>query len=68
VITMDITMTRLEAIITVDSAAIQLEQVAAALDNMGADLSLVHRVQNLVRQLDDLRVDIGQCDLLSEVE
>jgi len=61
-------MTRLEAIITVDSAAIQLEQVAAALDNMGADLSLVHRVQNLVRQLDDLRVDIGQCDLLSEVE
>ena len=65
---MDITMTRLEAIITVDSAAIQLEQVAAALDNMGADLSLVSRVQNLVRQLDDLRVDINQCDLLSEVE
>jgi uncharacterized membrane protein YjjP (DUF1212 family) len=65
---MDITMTRLETIITVDTAAIQLEQVAAALDNMGADLSLVHRVQNLVRQLDDLRVDINQCDLLSEVE
>jgi len=61
-------MTRLETIITVDTAAIQLEQVAAALDNMGADLSLVHRVQNLVRQLDDLRVDINQCDLLSEVE
>ena len=65
---MDITMTRLETIITVDLAAFHLEQVAAALDNMGADLSLVHRVQNLVRQLDDLRVDINQCDLPSEVE
>ena len=61
-------MNRLETIMTVDTAAIQLEQVAAALDNMGADLSLVHRVQNLVRQLDDLRVDINQYDLLSEVE
>ena len=61
-------MNRLETIITVDTAAIQLEQVAVALINMGATFSMISRVQNLVRQLDDLRVDINQCDLLNEGE
>jgi len=61
-------MNRLETIITVDTAAIQLEQVAVALNKMGATFSMISRVQNLVRQLDDLRVDINQCDLLNEGE
>ncbi|CAB4140872.1 hypothetical protein UFOVP395_207 [uncultured Caudovirales phage] len=61
-------MNRLQAIITVDTAAIALEQVAEALITMGATVSMVSRVQNLVRQLDDLRVDIAQCDLLKEGE
>jgi hypothetical protein len=61
-------MNRLEAIITVDTAAIQLEQVAEALATMGATYSMCSRVQNLVRMLDDLRVDIGQCDLTNEPE
>jgi hypothetical protein len=35
---------------------------------MGATLSMVSRVENLVRMLDDLRVDIDRCDLLNEGE
>ena len=61
-------MNRLQTIIEVDTSAIRLEQVAEALITMGATVSMVSRVQNLVRQLDDLRVDIAQCDLLSEGE
>lgn len=61
-------MNRLQAIIEVDTSAIRLEQVAEALIRMGATVSMVSRVQNLVRQLDDLRVDIAQCDLLREGE
>lgn len=61
-------MNRLETIITVDTAAIQLEQVAEALNKMGATFSMISRVENLVRQLDDLRVDINQCDLPNEGE
>jgi hypothetical protein len=61
-------MNRLQTIIEVDTSAIRLEQVAEALITMGATVSMVSRVQNLVRQLDDLRVDIAQCDLLKEGE
>jgi hypothetical protein len=61
-------MNRLETIITVDTAAIRLEQVMEALSTMGATHSMVSRVENLVRMLDDLRVDIGQCDLTNEPE
>ena len=61
-------MNRLETIITVDTAAIRLEQVMEALATMGATHSTVSRVENLVRMLDDLRVDIGQCDLTNEPE
>ncbi len=61
-------MNRLETVMTVDTAAIQLEQVMEALSTMGATFSMVSRVENLVRMLDDLRVDIAQCDLLSEGE
>ena len=61
-------MNRLETIITVDTAVVQLERVAEALSTMGATFSMVHRVDKLVRMLDDLRVDIGQCDLLNERE
>jgi hypothetical protein len=35
---------------------------------MGATFSMVSRVADLVRMLDDLRVDINQCDLLNEPE
>ena len=61
-------MNRLETIITVDTAAVQLERVAEALSTMGATFSMVHRVDNLVRMLDDLRVDVAQCSLLNEGE
>ena len=61
-------MNRLEAIITVDTAAIALEQVMEALSTMGATFSMVGRIENLVRMLDDLRVDIAQCDLPNEPE
>jgi hypothetical protein len=61
-------MNRLETIITVDTAAIRLEGVVQALIDMGATHSMISRVENLVRQLDDLRVDINQCDLLNEGE
>ena len=61
-------MNRLDTIITVDTAAIQLEQVMEALSTMGATFSMVSRVENLVRMLDDLRLDIGMCDLPNEPE
>lgn len=61
-------MNRLETIITVDTAAIRLEGVVQALIDMGATHSMISRVENLVRQLDDLRVDINQCDLPNEGE
>jgi hypothetical protein len=63
-----IAMNRLDTIITVDTAAIQLEQVMEALSTMGATFSMVSRVENLVRMLDDLRLDIGMCDLPNEPE
>ena len=59
-------MNRNETIITIDTAAIQLERVMEALSTMGATHSMVSRVENLVRQLDDLRVDVAQCDLPNE--
>jgi hypothetical protein len=61
-------MNRNETIITVDAAAIQLEQVAEALYKMGATFSMISRINRLVDQLDDLRVDINQCDLPNEGE
>jgi hypothetical protein len=61
-------MNRNETIITIDTAAIQLERVAEALSTMGATFSMVNRVEILIRQLDDLRVDINQCDLTNEGE
>jgi hypothetical protein len=61
-------MNRNETIITIDTAAIQLERVAEALSTMGATFSMVNRVEILIRQLDDLRVDINQCDLSNEGE
>jgi DNA-binding NtrC family response regulator len=61
-------MNRTETIIRIDDATDLLERVAAALDRMGATHSMVIRVENLVRQLDDLRVDVAQCDLLNEGE
>jgi DNA-binding NtrC family response regulator len=61
-------MNRNETTIKIDDAAFYLEKVAAALSKMGATHSMVSRVENLVRQLDDLRVDVAQCDLLNEGE
>jgi hypothetical protein len=59
-------MNRNETIITIDTAAIKLERVAEALSTMGATFSMVNRVEILIRQLDDLRVDVAQCNLLNE--
>lgn len=61
-------MNRNETIITIDTAAIKLERVAEALSTMGATFSMVNRVEILIRQLDDLRVDVAQCNLLNEGE
>jgi hypothetical protein len=65
---MEIHMNRNETIIRIDSIAARLELVAVALNDMGATHSMVNRVENLVRQLDDLRVDVAQSDLLNEGE
>jgi DNA-binding NtrC family response regulator len=62
------TMNRNETIIKIDDAAYLLEKAAAALNIMGATHSMVSRVENLVRQLDDLRVDVAMCDLPNEGE
>jgi hypothetical protein len=59
---------RNDTIILLDSVACRLERIADALNEMGATHSMVNRVENLVRQLDDLRVDVAQCDLLNEGE
>jgi hypothetical protein len=61
-------MNRNETIIRIDSIAARLELVAAALNEMGATFSMVNRVEILIRQLDDLRVDVAQCSLLNEGE
>jgi hypothetical protein len=61
-------MNRQETMVTVTRAAINLEVVMEALSTMGATFSMVSRVENLVRMLDELRIDIGQCDLLNEPE
>jgi hypothetical protein len=61
-------MNRDETIIKIDDAAHLLEKVAAALNRMGATHSMVNRIENLVRQLDDLQFDVSQCSLLNEGE
>jgi len=61
-------MNRQETMVTVTRAAINLEVVMEALSTMGATFSMVSRVENLIRKLDELRIDIGQCDLLNEPE
>ena len=59
-------MTRVETVSTVDYVAMKMEHVAEALNTMGATYSMISRVQNLIAKLDELRVDIMQCDLLNE--
>ena len=59
-------MNRNVTIINIDAASFYLAKVAAALNHMGTTHSMVSRVENLVRQLDDLRVDVAQCDLPNE--
>jgi hypothetical protein len=61
-------MNRIETVIKIDQAAIQLEVVMEALSTMGATYSVINRIENLIRQLDDLRVDVAQCYLLNEGE
>ena len=61
-------MNRFDTVIKIDDAAFHLAGVAAALNTMGATFSMISRVENLVRQLDDLRVDVAQCSLLNEGE
>lgn len=61
-------MNRIETVIKIDQAAIKLEMVMEALSTMGATYSVINRIENLIRQLDDLRVDVAQCDLLNEGE
>jgi predicted Ser/Thr protein kinase len=59
-------MTRQDTVNMIDEAADLLEQVAAALDRMGATHAMISRIDNLVLQLDDLRFDVMECDLTNE--
>lgn len=61
-------MSRTDTVIRIIDCCELLEAVASALNRMGATHSMVNRVENLVRQLDDLRVDVAQCNLLNDGE
>lgn len=59
-------MNRIDAIVLMDEAAASLEQAASMLCNMGCTTALQNRMKKLVNQLDQLRVDAVQADLLQE--
>lgn len=61
-------MTRIDTIIQLDSAIAQLEDVRERLIDMACTHSLDRRIDTMLRQLEDLRVDILQADLPGEKE
>ena len=61
-------MTRTDAVIAIDDAAALLEKASEILASLGSSYSINERIATLVANLDDLRVDVVQCDLLNEGE
>ena len=59
---------RYDAVVKIDEALDRLEQALQMIDQMGATYSLCNRLYNKISQLNDLRVDIMQADLLQEDE
>ena len=61
-------MNRTDAIVKLDEALVRLDNVLEMLIQLGATYSLCNRLRTKINQLDDLRVDIMQADLLQEDE
>lgn len=59
---------RLNTIAQLDTAISTIEQVKERLIDMACVYTLDRRVANLLRELEDLRVDIMQADLPGEQE
>lgn len=59
-------MDRTDAVIAIDHACDGLEQAMAVLNGLGASYSMQQRLTSLLAKLEDLRVDVMQCDLLTE--
>ena len=59
-------MNRTDAIIAIDDAAASLEKTRDVLSQMGCTYSMSARIAALVAALDELRVDVAQCDLMVE--
>lgn len=61
-----ITNNRFNAIVRLDDAILSIEVVRERLIDMACVYTLDRRIDNLLRQLEDLRVDILQADLPGE--
>lgn len=59
-------MNRADAVNKIQQAADLLQDVVAALMVLGATHTMTNRVVNLMGRLDDLEIDVKQCDLLIE--
>lgn len=59
-------MNRTDAVNKIQQAADLLEEVVAALIILGATNTMTYRVENLMHKLNDLHIDVDQCDLLIE--
>ena len=59
---------RTDAVIAIDDAAASLDHAIAILKSLGCSYSIEARIAAIVAGLDDLRVDVAQCDLLDERE
>ena len=57
---------RFNTIVRLDDAILSIEVVRVRLIDMAATYSLDRRIETLLRQLEDLRVDILQADLPGE--
>ena len=61
-------MNRIDTIVQLDNAIAMIEQVRERLIDMACTRSLDRRLDTLLMQLEDLRVDILQADLPGEQE
>ena len=59
-------MNRINTIIELDTAITKIEQIKEQLIDMACVYTLDRRIDNLLRELEDLRVDIMQADLPAE--
>lgn len=59
-------MNRIHTIVQLDTAITSIERVREQLIDMACVYTLDRRIDNLLRELEDLRVDILQADLPGE--